>query len=62
LVDGFFNFKIIVKHYLSSETTVEAYWNNFAWPELGLFIGVTLASPYFKYCALVYKLFILNNP
>jgi len=42
----------LLKHYLSGETAVEAYWKSVAWPAQGLFIGEPLAAPYCRYCAL----------
>ena len=43
---------VLLKHYLSGETAVEAYWKSVAWPAQGLFIGEPLAAPYCRYCAL----------
>jgi uncharacterized protein (TIGR03790 family) len=41
---------VLLKHYLSGESAVEAYWKSVAWPTQGLFIGEPLASPYCKSC------------
>lgn len=37
---------VLLRHYLSGETAVEAYWKSVLWPAQGLFIGEPLASPY----------------
>ena len=37
---------IVLKHYLSGETAIEAYWKSVAWPAQGLFVGEPLAAPY----------------
>ena len=37
---------VLLKHYLSGASAVEAYWKSVAWPAQGLFIGEPLASPY----------------
>jgi uncharacterized protein (TIGR03790 family) len=44
---------VLLTHYLSGETAVEAYWKSVAWPAQGLFIGEPLAAPYCRYCALL---------
>lgn len=46
------NSTVLLKHYLSGETAVEAYWKSVAWPAQGVFIGEPLAAPYCRYCAL----------
>jgi uncharacterized protein (TIGR03790 family) len=46
------NPSVLLKHYLSGETAVEAYWKSVAWPSQGVFIGEPLAAPYCRYCAL----------
>ncbi len=38
--------KVLLNHYLSGETAIEAYWKSVAWPAQGLFIGEPLAAPY----------------
>jgi uncharacterized protein (TIGR03790 family) len=43
---------VLLTHYLSGESAVEAYWKSVAWPAQGLFIGEPLAAPYCRYCAL----------
>lgn len=43
---------VLLLHYLSGETAVEAYWKSVAWPAQGLFIGEPLAAPYCRSCAL----------
>jgi uncharacterized protein (TIGR03790 family) len=43
---------VLLMHYLSGETAVEAYWKSVAWPTQGLFIGEPLAAPYCRSCAL----------
>jgi uncharacterized protein (TIGR03790 family) len=40
------NSAILLKHYLSGATLIEAYWRSVAWPAQGLFIGEPLAAPY----------------
>jgi uncharacterized protein (TIGR03790 family) len=42
----------LLKHYLSGETAVEAYWKSVLWPAQGVFIGEPLAAPYCRTCAL----------
>ena len=37
---------ILLKHYVSGATAIEAYWKSVAWPTQGLFIGEPLATPY----------------
>lgn len=37
---------VLLKHYLSGATAIEAYWRSVAWPTQGLFIGEPLAAPY----------------
>ncbi|GBG15415.1 uncharacterized protein NMK_3022 [Novimethylophilus kurashikiensis] len=37
---------VLLKHYLSGATAIEAYWKSVAWPAQGLFIGEPLAAPY----------------
>jgi len=37
---------VLLKHYLSGATAIEAYWNSVAWPSQGVFIGEPLAAPY----------------
>jgi uncharacterized protein (TIGR03790 family) len=46
------NSTVLLTHYLSGQTAVEAYWKSVAWPAQGLFIGEPLAAPYCRYCAL----------
>ena len=41
---------VLLAHYLSGESAVEAYWKSVAWPAQGLFIGEPLASPYCTSC------------
>ncbi len=45
--------KILLQHYLSGASAVEAYWRSVAWPAQGLFIGDPLARPYPRQAALV---------
>lgn len=45
------NGSLLLKHYLSGETALEAYWKSVAWPAQGLFIGEPLAAPYCRSCA-----------
>lgn len=40
------NAMVLLKHYLSGESAIEAYWKSVAWPSQGVFIGEPLASPY----------------
>lgn len=37
---------VLLRHYLSGATAIEAYWKSVAWPAQGLFIGEPLAAPY----------------
>ncbi len=37
---------VLLTHYLSGETAIEAYWKSVAWPAQGLFVGEPLAAPY----------------
>jgi uncharacterized protein (TIGR03790 family) len=37
---------VLLKHYLSGASAIEAYWKSVAWPSQGLFIGEPLAAPY----------------
>ena len=37
---------VLLRHYLSGNSAIEAYWKSVAWPTQGLFIGGPLASPY----------------
>ena len=46
------NSSVLLTHYLSGETAIEAYWKSVAWPAQGVFIGEPLAAPYCRYCAL----------
>lgn len=46
------NSSVLLRHYLSGETAVEAYWKSVAWPAQGVFIGEPLAAPYCRSCAL----------
>lgn len=46
------NSSVLLMHYLSGETAVEAYWKSVAWPAQGVFIGEPLAAPYCRTCAL----------
>lgn len=43
---------VLLRHYLSGETAIEAYWKSVAWPTQGLFVGEPLAAPYCSICAL----------
>ena len=40
------NAAVLLEHYLSGESAIEAYWKSVAWPSQGVFIGEPLASPY----------------
>lgn len=40
---------VLLKHYLSGASAIEAYWKSVAWPAQGLFIGEPLASPYRRF-------------
>jgi uncharacterized protein (TIGR03790 family) len=44
---------VLLMHYLSGESAVEAYWKSVAWPTQGVFIGEPLAAPYCSSCALM---------
>lgn len=46
------NSAVLLAHYLSGETVVEAYWKSVAWPVQGVFVGEPLAAPYCRYCSL----------
>jgi xylose isomerase len=35
-----------MRHYLSGDTAIEAYWKSVVWPGQGVFIGEPLARPY----------------
>ncbi len=48
----FSNSSVLLAHYLSGETAVEAYWKSVAWPSQGVFIGEPLAAPYCRYCGI----------
>lgn len=37
---------ILLRHYLSGATAIEAYWRSVLWPAQGVFIGEPLARPY----------------
>lgn len=37
---------VLLRHYLSGETAIEAYWKSVAWPAQGVVIGEPLAAPY----------------
>lgn len=41
---------VLLKHYLSGATAIEAYWKSVAWPAQGVFIGEPLAAPYRMQC------------
>ena len=43
------NSTVLLRHYLSGVTALEAYWRSVAWPAQGLFIGDPLAAPYAAY-------------
>lgn len=38
--------QVLLRHYISGATAIEAYWRSVAWPAQGLFIGEPLARPY----------------
>ena len=40
------NPSVLLKHYLSGTSAIEAYWSSVAWPAQGLIIGEPLAAPY----------------
>ncbi|HAC90243.1 MAG TPA: TIGR03790 family protein [Planctomycetaceae bacterium] len=46
------NSSVLLKHYLTGATAVEAYWKSVAWPAQGLFVGEPLAAPYCHSCSL----------
>lgn len=46
------NSAVLLQHYLTGETAVEAYWKSVLWPAQGVFIGEPLAAPYCHSCAL----------
>lgn len=48
----FSNSSVLLAHYLSGETAIEAYWKSVAWPSQGVFIGEPLVAPYCRYCRL----------
>lgn len=37
---------VLLRHYLSGASAIEAYWRSVAWPAQGVFIGEPLAAPY----------------
>ena len=37
---------VLLAHYLSGDSAIEAYWKSVMWPAQGLFIGEPLAAPY----------------
>ena len=37
---------VLLSHYLTGNTLIEAYWKSVYWPTQGLFIGEPLAAPY----------------
>ncbi|MEC5163367.1 MULTISPECIES: TIGR03790 family protein [unclassified Janthinobacterium] len=37
---------VLLRHYLSGASAIEAYWRSVAWPTQGVFIGEALAAPY----------------
>ncbi|MFA9216332.1 MAG: TIGR03790 family protein [Sphingomonadaceae bacterium] len=42
------NSTVLLRHYLSGATAIEAYWKSVAWPAQGVFIGEPLAAPYHR--------------
>lgn len=40
---------VLLRHYLSGASAIEAYWKSVAWPSQGVFIGEPLASPYRRF-------------
>jgi uncharacterized protein (TIGR03790 family) len=40
------NSTVLLRHYLSGATAIEAYWKSVSWPAQGVFIGEPLAAPY----------------
>lgn len=49
------NPQIVMAHYLSGETLIEAYWKSVKWPMQGVFIGEPLAKPYAKSAPLMFE-------
>jgi uncharacterized protein (TIGR03790 family) len=47
------NPSVLLAHYLSGESAIEAYWKSVAWPAQGVFIGEPLASPYCTSCRML---------
>ena len=43
---------VLIQHYLSGDTAIEAYWRSVLWPAQGVFIGEPLAAPYCSRCGL----------
>lgn len=43
------NAAVLLRHYLSGASAIEAYWKSVAWPSQGVFIGEPLASPYRRF-------------
>jgi uncharacterized protein (TIGR03790 family) len=46
LLEKFPDVPVLMRHYLSGETLIEAYWKSVAMPGQGIFIGEPLARPY----------------
>lgn len=44
---------VLLKHYLSGASAIEAYWKSVAWPSQGVFIGEPMASPYRRFNGMV---------
>ncbi|WP_410505608.1 TIGR03790 family protein [Janthinobacterium sp.] len=42
------NSTVLLQHYLSGASALEAYWRSVAWPAQGVFIGEPLAAPYHR--------------
>lgn len=42
------NSTVLLHHYVSGATAIEAYWKSVAWPSQGVFIGEPLAAPYHR--------------
>jgi hypothetical protein len=40
------NANIAMRHYLSGDSLIEAYWKSVPWPGHGIFVGEPLAKPY----------------
>lgn len=40
------NSTVLLRHYLTGATAIEAYWKSVNWPAQGVFIGEPLAAPY----------------